>query len=231
MTKPLVRWTLGPCESIGQDCLFQSILLWRSHYGDKWNYVVCYNGNAPLRMPYFVKLINQYDYLNHYNLLPEGPAWKLYPTRIEIDTHEIIIDNDVLLYKPHPFIDFFINSSSMNLTTEAWERCYGSFNSVAPLGTPINTGFIGMCPGFNLQEKIQYLLNSLGLKKWETHFCEQGVVATALSQSPLLIIPRADLPIGVPSQLFHREGYGFHFVGINKGYDVCWNDHLKVSML
>ena len=214
--KPLVRWTIGPCLPEGTHCLQLSIKLWKSHYGDTCDYVVCANGfNPDVEIP----VVRAENYRDTLPLLPQGPAWKLYPPRMRMNSHEIIIDNDLLLFEPHPMIEEFLNSNR-TLTTEIYRRDYGSFDHLVPSDKLINSGIIGLPPGFDFEEKLRCVIRKVNLQEWQTHFCEQGAVAAVL-ENPL-IISNQDILIGINPEAFRIDSYGVHFVGMNRGYSDWW---------
>lgn len=98
--KPIIRWTIGGNVSQhGIDCLGNSINCWKDLYGDSFDYFLCYNNIDVNKLNFGVNLINQHEHLNSLSIQPNSTAWKLYPPRISLQSHEIFIDNDLIIYK------------------------------------------------------------------------------------------------------------------------------------
>jgi hypothetical protein len=225
--KPLVRWTLGKVIPEGVDCLLQSIKKWRLFYGEQFDYCVCFNHTKP-RVPDYVDCTDQRNYKNSLPLPPRGPAWKLYPPRLRESAHEIIIDNDLVLDKPHPLINDFL-SGGLPLLTEGFEKSYGSFDKDIPDHIVVNTGIIGLPPNYDFRYQLLKAIDLQQLVAWETHFCEQGAVASVLT--PCLIIPKSDISIGVSTGEYESGKYGNHFVGLNYGDTKWWYSYLSQPLL
>jgi hypothetical protein len=217
--KPLARWTIGNSTPDGYKCLWESIASFQRFYD--LDVAICYNcdpNNLGGIVPQF-RLINQEDYRVTCKVEPKGVAWKLYPTRLDLNTHEIAIDNDIIIKSPIAEIDEFL-SSDCTLLLEGDNRTYGRFERHVPPGFNINSGIYGMPPGFNLQKFLDFYVND----PWEKNafgqhdenftFDEQGLIATALlSYKRFTIIPQTSI-----ANCEHElvEGSGHHFIGLNR---------------
>ena len=81
--------------------------------------------------------------------------WKLYPARIRKECHEIIIDNDILIYKLPKKIINFLNSNHIILT-ESHKRSYsGVLKNIIPYEFNINSGIIGLPPNYDFENDIK----------------------------------------------------------------------------
>ena len=221
VNRPLARWTIGPVKPDGFKCLVESIESFTAMYDV--DIAVCYNckkDELP-KLPNQTLLINQHEYLNTSVASPKGVAWKLYPSRLNINTHEIVIDNDILFEKRIPQIDDFFNSDSTLLLQErASSRNYGKFDKHVPSQYAINSGIYGMPPNFNLQKYIDFYV----LDEWQKNvsieheqnytFDEQGFIAFALLDYQKFIIIPEDIITNCG--MLYIEGHGLHFCGLNR---------------
>lgn len=226
--KPLVRWVVGPSSQEGLSCLRQSISLFRSLYGDRFDYALCYNNRDPSGLDFGIPLVNQHDHINSLPLMPQGPSWKLFPGRLRPEAHEIILDNDLLLYRKPDALKLFLNSDRIFLASVAAKRNYGQFDDLVwPSDQPLNSGIIGMPPGYKFTQDMLNTLDQRPIDHW-THFCEQGLVATLFLRKTCLLI---DIPVCVPWNPFTLGHDGMHFVGLNGGYTEMWNKYLRHKLI
>jgi hypothetical protein len=211
--KPLVRWTVGEVSKEGLDCLGVSIRCWKRLF-PQFDTVICYNGIDPDRLTRFgVELLDQSLHVTSHPVSPRGPAWILYPPRLRPDSHEIFIDNDLVVYNSLPQINDFL-CGSHRLFTQAYGRNYGVYESEVPQGVYINSGLFGLPPGFVFRGEE---------KEWETHYCEQGYVASQWQRGDV-IIPMKDITVAhwEHRHKYLRGAYGTHFIGLNWGHSKQW---------
>ena len=218
----VARWTIGPTTPEGLKCLELSIESFLSLY-DAYP-VLCYNccnaNLGPILEKFqHLELLDQTKIISE--IKPIGVAWKLHPTRVYPDSHEISIDNDIVFNERIPEIDEFFKGNG-TLLLEGSSRNYGRFEKHVPKGFRINSGIYGMPPGFNLQKYFDFYLGAMG--QWEINafgehkqnktFDEQGFVATALLNSPkFAIIPESTV---TNCERHLINGKGCHFIGLNK---------------
>lgn len=213
--KPLIRWTIGPCSDNGFYCLSQSIRNIKRIYGKYFKYAIFYNNlnkNQIKLLPKVDYILNQNKYANFNGW---QPAWKLYPARINNDSHEIILDNDVIIYDEPPLFKLFLKEKKTILITEAFKRSYnGILEKLIPLGFNVNSGVICLPPNFDFEFKIKETIKSFNLK-FENHFDEQTLISYIFSKEEnLKIINIKD--ISVHTENCPKGKFGIHFVGINK---------------
>jgi len=153
--------------------------------------------------------------------IKDHPCWKLYPPRINKETHEIFIDNDLIIYKRIPLVDFFLQQKDLFIISEAYQRSYGFYTDVVKKGFVVNTGFFGVPPNYDFANDLN---NSL--KYWEPssdnveedlvkngYFDEQGLVAFIFQNKKTKIINLDQ--IGIYKN--KTKGIcGTHYIGINK---------------
>lgn len=221
INKPLARWTIGNVKPDGFKCLAESIESFTAFYDT--DIAVCYNCNKEYlpKLPDRTLLINQHEHLNSCIATPKGVAWKLYPPRLAIDKHEIVIDNDILFEKRITQIDEFFNSDCTLLLQErALSRNYGQFEKHVPPQHAINSGIYGMPPGFSLQKYIDFYV----LDEWQKNvvhdheqnytFDEQGILTVALLDYPRFIIIPQDIVTNCGT--LYIKGNAMHFCGLNR---------------
>jgi hypothetical protein len=227
--KPLARWTIGPCRPEGFDILKWAIYNFKNLY-PQFDCIICHNQLTKEQLAKVknigVELCDQEKYLNS-NLYPPKDGynvhWKLYPPRLRTESHELIMDNDIIFWKHINEIDSFL-SNSIPLISQALRRSYGRYNHMVPRPLCINSGIIGLPPDFDFKEDINELLNRkggwLGRNKDFVNFDEQGIVAVVLSKNEHYIIPTTTvscLPAkgDLAAVLRNPMLCGIHFIGMN----------------
>jgi len=220
----------------------------RSLYGDLFRYVICHNGLLNSQFSKIKNLncecINQEEYKCGLHLNPPkskdkngrfiaGPAWKLYPPRLDINCHEIIIDNDVVIDCKSEIFDKFLKSTEMVIATEAIERSYGNFDRYVNHNLMLNTGVIGLPPGYDLCSKLNLVIDFSNIKKWENHFDEQGLYAATLQKTPMSMFSLSDINVCCPQRDYKLGQIGMHFIAVNNGHDIHWKKYKssKIKLL
>ncbi len=215
--KPIARWTIGPVTPDGFDCLFESIKSFLKFYDV--DPVICFNCNASDLSKTNIRLIDQQQFRSSCIAKPVGVAWKLYPARLAIENHEIVIDNDIIFKERIPQIDQFFDGNH-TLLLEDLSRTYGRFEKYVPPGFCINSGLYGMPPRFDLQKYInfhireEWELNALGEHKKSVTFDEQGLIALALLDYPNYEIISNNVIANCEYHLI--EAKAMHFVALNR---------------
>jgi hypothetical protein len=222
--KPLLRWTLGPCHEVGFDILRRSIKQVKALYGGRFHTVVCYNGRKPAPLDVDEIIEARQGGLRcdpPETSSPGGPAWKLYPARMAPDTHEIIMDNDLVLHARSPKIEAFLEGDGF-LITEAFKRSYSPrYEAYIRSGFHINTGIIGLPPGYDFAAEINTVLPHD--ERWREHFDEQSIVAAIMQHKNPTVLTLTE--IAVCFQSYNYGSHGMHFVGANKGMRKYWDTY------
>jgi len=230
--KPLVRWTIGPVHDAGFEVLQCSIKNMMRIYGDVFRYVICHNGNQLSRIENLGCLcVSQEKYLHDINVLePCGPSWKLYPPRLSLNTHEIFIDNDLVIHDRMPSLDRFLKESIV-LATNPLKRNYGNIDDFVYKETRINTGLMCLPPGFDFGFKLNEKIEKYGIKDLSGHFDEQGLVASVFQDNEFETVSLDEINICYAALTKYRFAkFGMHFVGANKGERNYWNKY-KMDLL
>jgi hypothetical protein len=217
--KPLLRWTIGNVAKAGYETLKYSIKTVKSIYGDKFDLFLCHNSieesSLQFAKDYGVKLINQDSTCLPSS--PKGVAWKLYPPRLSLESHEIMVDNDLVILKQLPEIDKFLTSNSV-IYTEGLFGLYGSFKKTVTIKPYLNSGLIGLPPNFDFATAI--LKN---IKPWEDYFDEQGLIAKIFSTFPNKIcIKLPTIAICRQDGILPNFTHGCHFCGVNRTEARAW---------
>jgi len=248
--KPIVRWTFGPFSKTGHDILRYSVKLFQREYNDEFDLFICVNNLSEEEINLVTndsvfkncKFLIQDESSNKLNMKISGPAWKLVPPRLNINTHEIVIDNDLVLFKRSKYIEDFLNGDHI-ISTKSSIRSYGNLDRYVG-DFLINTGLLGFPPKFDfkkyLDKKIRYILkvNHSKIKHYNLHFNEQGLVAMVFQDLDPIVIPLEEInvcwsqpivwPCGCPRKVdVYKAKSGLHFVGANYSEVSYWNEYKK----
>lgn len=245
MTKPLLRWTIGNADPKGFLCLKESIKMVRRIYPDVFDLMICHNNLSSEQLEFLasfdIELFTQNAYDFPLYIDPKcHPAWKIYPPRVRQDSHEIIIDNDVVLLKQIPQIDEFLASSDKHLLTYPIFRRLGYYDLVVPQDFQANSGIIGFPPGYDFAEDIKKY--SCYITEWSSHFDEQGLVTYCLCRYDPLMIDLDVVYMGEsriegklskmkPNMNNLENKWGFHFIGANSGHNKRFDEYMAARML
>lgn len=239
--KPLFRWTLGPVKNDGFNCLVESIKLLRNIYPEA-DYAVCYNQVADDRLKILsnldIELVNQTEFVDAFPIKPSSGYqvhWKLYPPRMRVNSHEIVLDNDVVIFDRISEINDFLERDTV-LLYQGLHGLYGCFKNLVPKGLIINSGIYGMPPNFNFIEQMK----QLNMPNWQwsdDKFEEQGLISAVLSayhshlMVPLTTVPIIESHFDMKAMITDRCR-GYHFVGVNYLTNHAnWRTYLEKSTL
>lgn len=246
MTKPLFRWTVGPCLPQGLEILIESVHRTTSAFGvDNWDWCICYNGlnkdevgfiqRAAEGLP--ITLYSQ-DWatcpVNDNMQTPRrrdgsfewngnrcgGTMWKSCPPRLRMESHEIVMDNDIVMLKKFPQIDDWLKYDDKALILEEPIRFYGRYDSLFPDNPPfLNSGFMGFPPGYDFGAAVFKAWTDNGRLMNISQADEQGLLVYTLSRLPSVRI-RADQMIEILGRDYNHKvtggEYGIHFTQANR---------------
>ena len=206
MNKPIIRWTIGHVIKSGYEILDHSIKSIRKLYSNQFEYYVCYNDTdekeiEKLKKIHKINFIKQkwedcpIDGID----LPEkveeitkqklnGSFWKICPPRLSKDTHEIILDNDLIFLKKPKIIEEFLSANNKNLIIKDSNIYLGSYKDLfINEKQGYNSGFIGLHPGYDFEKDIvkNYKINKN--KKNLKYGEEQGLLMYSLYNTNPLI--------------------------------------------
>ncbi len=219
MQKPLFRFTVGATTQQGLDILEESVFRTMRALGEtNWDWMICYN-NLNSTQQEFLKYIVQGRPISLYPqswtscpvddhiwspVKPDGSIevdgsncggtmWKVCPARLRYDSHEIIMDNDIIILKQLPQIEQFLSSIKRTLILEEPIRYYGRYANLISFDDRMNSGIIGLPPNYDFGKEIR--------KSWEenskhtriTQEDEQGLLTYTLQKQPNIRIPKEDV--------------------------------------
>jgi hypothetical protein len=217
----------------------ESIYHFKRLYGDQFVSAVCFNCDGISLQKGLVDMVIDQRLVSHSlslnpprSNLKGGPAWKFYPPRLSPNTHELLIDNDLILYRKTDKIEEFLQTDDVFVLTEAAKRSYTDWaEHYIRTGFEINTGIIGLPPYYDLASNLNQAVDYFHLKHWSDHFDEQSLVAYLLQSHNTKIISIEDVSICRPHHKFRRGKCGVHLVGLNYGHDLHWQMYKNVLML
>jgi hypothetical protein len=261
MSKPLFRFTVGSCLQQGLDILAESINRTTNALGiDNWDWVVCYNGLTAKNLEFLQSSVGQKPIQfigQNWATCPVpdncqtprrrdgsfewngtrcgGTMWKVCPPRMRINTHEIIMDNDVVLFNKFPQIDEFLYSDKVLLLEEPI-RFYGRYDCLFPSDPPfLNSGFMGFPPRFDFGTLIYKAWQDHGSYENLSQADEQGLLTYVLSQHPNIRISPDQM-----IEILHRnyavkvtgKEQGVHFTQANRiDNHYAWREYKKMMKI
>jgi len=229
--KNLIRWTVGDVSQDGLDILQYSIRLFKKCYPDI-DRVVCFNNIEKNKLCNLDADLLQQHHTEDMEYLPQREMWKMYPARMRPESHEIVIDNDLIIFRRFKEIDDFLNSD-FTLMLRGRARKYGRYDHLVPQPHAINSGLYGMPPHFDLASKIKKACENDVDRAWIEWCDDQGVIAYSLFQNQHIIIepetilnyfPEYDFPLNISL-------CGVHFQGANRNLRKNWRLLLKPFIL
>ena len=157
----------------------------------------------------------------HNFLRPEevcNHTWKLCPTRLKQEAHELWIDNDAIITDRIPEIDEWLNKSVPIISTSFGREHYGRFDSKIDNDIACCAGLFGLPPHFGFKEKLLQGCGDIPLEAFD----EQGLVVS--------IVTNEEGWIPISTSNFNQVGWfrpleirlGCHFIRLNTGTNSAW---------
>lgn len=246
----IFRWTIGNTTRDGYDCLEASIRNMLRLYRERFDYYICYN-NANIQLireivghrP--IKLVKQtWDECPipiSYDGNCDSTLWKYCPARLNINAHEIVCDNDIVLVQRFKEIDEFLQSDKVLLTQDPI-KYQGKFRHLFQPGEKYNAGLVGLPPGYDFQKALCEVWAENDSPDIIGAGDEQGLTTATLKREKFIEISKERLLL-VHSEgstiyhdydpvmdinnftfepvVFHKHP-GYHFVQINKRHHLHW---------
>lgn len=222
-SKPIARWTIGPFNQHAFDMLQEAIGNFQQIYPE-FAVTVCHNNLSKTQQSWLpqVNLVNQNQHIDCLPYPPKGPAWKIYPPRLDLHNHELFMDNDLILYDRVDAIDDFLTSREHCLVSEAIKRSYETaYDYLVGKEFNINTGLFGVPPELDLHQELTQLMDCT----WKGHFHEQTLVAAILQKLPSYRVPLKQVSVCLPTEDFRPGRCGIHLVGANNGDSKHWKTY------
>ena len=225
--RKIARWTLGPVSKDGKDVLCESVNKFQELYPEfeRW---ICYNHTSieDLNLnAFFLKQENTYFLLSDPNpdekWEPVGCGWKLVPPRIDINSYELFIDNDVVFTKKIPSINEWLESDLPLISKDIY-RIFGNFDHLVRKDLKVCAALFGLPPGFDFEQKINQVLGKnpepLG------GFSEQGLTASIVTNEEDWI-QNSDFYVSTSyNEKFPSPTPSvIHFSAVNRSAHVGWS--------
>jgi hypothetical protein len=261
MSKPLFRWTVGNCLQQGLDILAESINRTTRTLGlHNWDWAVCYNGINRDDLEFLKKAIGSKPVqlvsqswatcpINDNCQTPRrkdgsfewngtrcgGTLWKVCPPRLRMESHEIVMDNDIVLLKKFPQIDEFLAATDKALILEEPIRFYGRYDCLFSADDAfLNSGFMGFPPNFDFGMEIFKVWEKHGRYMNLTQADEQGLLTYSLNQIPSVRVKKEQMV-----EVLHRDFKttitgredGIHFTQANRiPNHHSWQKYKEISI-
>lgn len=240
--KPLARWTIGKANSLGEETLLQSVKRFRKIYPE-FDLVICYNNlnqNQIQKLKQLnVKLYEQNSKDSVYPLesvnsspgwkysMP-GWGWKIAPPRLRIFSHELWIDNDLIIFERLPSIDKWLTTNK-SLICEGRSRAYGIFEEDIPEDKVFCAGLFGLPPNYDFAKKIEQCCVKLKESPLG-YYNEQGITTLAVLDNDPVVAPLSEVCIVKVLQKPYAKA--MHFIGVNRTNDhQAWKDYKCYLMM
>lgn len=258
MAKPLFRFTVGNCLQQGLDVLSESIKITTKVLGvDDWDWMICYNGLSMDNIKFLKEVIGD----RPIELMDQkwsdcpiddeiqsprrkdgsfewngtrcgGTLWKVCPPRMRMDAHEIIMDNDIILFRKFKQIDEWLQTDKM-LILEEPIRFYGRYNFLFSKTDTIflNSGFMGLPPGYDFGREIRENWEQNKELKKLSQADEQALLTYTLSRHSSVRVKK-DQMVEILASDWKTEitgqEEGLHFTQVNRiPNHRAWNKYLE----
>jgi hypothetical protein len=259
MPKPLWRWTVGSCLKQGLDVLAESIKRTTEVIGiDRFDWLICHNGLTPENLNFLqvaigdkpISLFEQHWSMSAVDDVCQSPRrldgsfewngnkcggsmWKVCPARMRIDSHEIVMDNDIVILKNIPPIDEFLKDNRA-LILEEPIRFYGRYDHLFGAGGAyLNSGLMGFPPGYDFAAAIRRVWESNGKLQKLSQADEQGLLTYALSRIPSYRIKTAQMKEVLARDFKERivgDEQAIHFTQSNRiSNHRAWKDYKVIN--
>jgi hypothetical protein len=230
MRKKIVRWTVGNATLAGKKCLKKSIKSFIDCYGSDFDFYICYNKEKPVIADIHNVQINFYQQTKTF-IFGHGAIWKYTPPRLDINSHEMWVDNDIIFVRPSNYITEFFKSNKP-IICEDFIGWYGRYHHKIKPKPKINSGIFGFPPSFDFGREILKHWNASG--NYGSHWSddEQGLTALVITNQEHMLIPKEIAPTihskGLPNPFPHDndrimnfkefkwDTEILHFVGLNR---------------
>jgi hypothetical protein len=246
--KPLFRWTIGPTVPQGVHILIESVRMTMKTFGvNAFDWMICYNNISTENLSLLKKGVEGrpiHFFKQNWDTCPiedemqspqrddgsfewngnrtGGTLWKACPARMRMETHEIVMDNDIVLLQKLKPIEDFLAANDKVLILEEPIRFYGRYDHLFPeseTGPFLNSGLMGFYPGYDFAKAIRNSWEHNGKFARTTQADEQGLLMYTLSRSPSVRIDKTQI-VEILARDFKqkptgREG-GIHFTQANR---------------
>lgn len=217
--RPLCRWTIGGnISQLGWEIFSESIRVTPKVYPE-FDFVICYNNLSQKQLRYLqITGLRLFDQSCSESCVPYHPwgegcedfHWKLVPPRLRIESHELWLDNDLLIRDRIDAIDQWLRCHT-GIISVGFDSLYGRFQD--RVKADCCAGFFGLPPFFDFKARIRECCGDQPLRRYD----EQGLVAYIVTNMPgWILVPYNDLRMwGIWQKEFGDLPSGIHFVRAN----------------
>lgn len=224
MKKYILRYTIGRVSNLGWTILFESIRQIKKVYPE-FSIYICHNKLYQKEIEKLknleVSLIKQDDLAKSFSFVDSDEnkirnfCWKLIPARICQESHELWIDNDIVIRDRISKLDYWLSQKTSIIST-GFYRDYGMFSNLITAEQAYCAGFFGLPPNFDFEKEINYYCKDKILKGFD----EQGLTTLiATSIKDYIVLSQQDITLFSEHWRFKTSDYapsGFHFARANR---------------
>jgi len=206
--KPLFRWIVGGASNQGLWIMKESLVRTMSALGPRnFDWMVCYN-NMDVDRLRFIRHISKNITLYEQSFsdfpLPEsavchlgqtkldgpyrGTAWKLCPARLRPDAHEIIMDNDIVIFQQFQALSSFLSTDDHTMLLRERFQNLGIYTHCFEATETYNSGFIGLPPGYDFGKDLLLSWERVNRYPILSPADEQGLVTFVLKGTKHFIV-------------------------------------------
>lgn len=234
--RPLWRWTIGEVSPLGWAIFSESLRLAPKIYPE-FDFVICHNQLSARRRAqleeFGLPMLEQTEgmtVVGHRDVSTcKDFAWKIIPPRLRIDSHELWVDNDLIIRDRIPAIEFWLTKRT-GIVSRGFSSLYGRFADRIGPSVDCCAGFFGLPPHFDFRAKIIELCEGQPLLEFD----EQGLVVYVVSTMPdYIVVPYADLRMWGHWQTEFNGDFpaAMHFCGANRTDHLLSWDYYRITSL
>lgn len=215
--KPLFRWIVGNVSNLGMQIFLEALRKTPQALGvDSFDWLVCYNNLTDDQFRQLslaisgtsVKLLRQ-NYSETVIPFPEDGRhsfWKLCPPRCRINSHEIVVDNDLVIFKKIKEIGDFLNSDKI-LWLDEPIKYLGAYRGFFEDAETFNSGLIGFPPFYDFGAELGKFWIKWGNDRCFKYGDEQGLIGAILRKQKKIVILR-DIVVELHSKTMNKKVFG-----------------------
>ena len=212
----------------GEEVFQMAVKRFRALYPE-FDYIICYNN---LRSPDQLNRLKKMGVILYeqkssdldYPLMPvsapqgwkgamPGWGWKLCPPRLRSESHELWVDNDLIIRERLPEIDRWLNSDKGIIAAghRRDDMYYGSFS--ANVKGNYSAGFFGLPPHFDFNSEIIRRCQEILKGEPLGYFDEQGLVSAIITSNEHIVAHNVKIVKRLPTKPFPKA---IHFITTNR---------------
>lgn len=204
--KPIFRWTFGGTDfKRSYEITNYSIKTVLKLFEDKFNYFFLFNNCDIKKIQKLKKEYKEVEFIEQkWDLFPlekpsskqyavlNGSFWKLCPPRLDINTHEIVCDNDIIFLKEPNLIKEFLSKNNTNFLIEDTNPFMAIFQQEFENEKECyNSGLYGLAPGYDFESNLiknwNIFKEKIEEKKIFNYSIEQGLICYTLYNSKHIV--------------------------------------------